>query len=213
MDANMTILGNGSVGVKIANMLAHFGYVVALGSRRVRTEGLSDSVRAMTLQDAANASDTILSALPWSLEGTQISVDVLRSLKGLEGKTIVDMTNPLNADWSPLSLGEESSAGEITAAALPASYVVKAFNTVFADMMDSAKIAALPVRPLGLLCGESAEAKATVAQVLERIGFAAVDAGGIASARYLEQMAHLNIQLAVGQGGGTGAALAYLKVE
>ncbi|MEM7601158.1 MAG: hypothetical protein AAF357_07040 [Verrucomicrobiota bacterium] len=121
------------------------------------------------------------------------------------------MTNPLNSDWSPLHLGQENSAGEITAAALPGSRVVKAFNTVFADMMDAKKIAALPLRPLGLFCGESAQAKSVVASLLESVRFSAVDAGGITSARYLEQVAHLNIQLAVGQGGGTNAAFAYLK--
>jgi predicted dinucleotide-binding enzyme len=50
-----------------------------------------------------------------------------------------------------------------------------------------------------------------LAAVLGKIGLLAVDAGGIASARFLEQLAHLNIQLAVAQGNGTSTAFAYLK--
>jgi hypothetical protein len=41
------------------------------------------------------------------------------------------------------------------------------------------------------------------------LGFAPVDAGPLRSARYLEAIAHLNIQIAVGQGGGTDAAFVY----
>lgn len=55
--------------------------------------------------------------------------------QALANKIVVDATNPLNTDWSPLLMGEDSSAGEEVAKLLRKCKVVKAFNTIFADMM------------------------------------------------------------------------------
>lgn len=56
----------------------------------------------------------------------------------LEGKIVVDATNPLNPDWSPISFRDQRSGGEEVAKLPPRSKVVKTFNTVFADTMSNA---------------------------------------------------------------------------
>ncbi len=61
------------------------------------------------------------------------------------------------------------------------------------------------------VCGDDAGAKVRVMALAEQMGFAPVDAGVLANARYLEAMAHLNIQLAVTLGGGTDAGFLYLR--
>ncbi|MEM8867919.1 MAG: hypothetical protein AAGC73_06595 [Verrucomicrobiota bacterium] len=149
--------------------------------------------------------------MPWSVNGEQISLPVLTQL-ALAEKVVIDMTNPLNADWSPLSLGADNSAGEETAKALPESYVVKAFNTIFADMMAPEKLASLAVKPAGFYCGNDVAAKAKVSQLLATAGFDPIDAGSIGGARYLEQMAHLNIRLALSVENGTQAAFSYHRI-
>lgn len=54
-------------------------------------------------------------------------------------------------------------------------------------------------------------AKAATLNLAKMSGFAPLDVGPLQSARYLEAVAHLNIQIAVGQGEGTQAALLYHK--
>ena len=109
----------------------------------------------------------------------------------------------------PLLLGQENSAGEETQRAVPQCRVVKAFNTIFADMMQPTRIAAAESPMAGFLCGEDLAAKNVVAGCMQRVGLRPVDVGPLRCARYLEAMAHLNIQIAVGQRGGTRAWFGY----
>lgn len=204
----ISILGNGSVGRSLATLLAQNGVTVHLGARSHGNHSHPEGVLPCTLEDACAASSIIATALPWSLGGEPISLSVLRSLN-LAGKIVIDMTNPLHADWSPLQLGEGNSAGQETARALPGSKVVKAFNTIFADMMNQERIASLPVKPVGFLCGDNPDAKSQVGSLLTAAGFEPLDAGGIEAAFYLEQMAHLNIRFALSRENGTLGAFSY----
>jgi predicted dinucleotide-binding enzyme len=60
-------------------------------------------------------------------------------------------------------------------------------------------------------CGDDAEAKATVGQLIGELGFDPVDAGPLASARYLEPLAMLYIHLAFKQGWGSNCAFRIMK--
>ncbi|MEJ1976962.1 MAG: hypothetical protein WDN49_13505 [Acetobacteraceae bacterium] len=122
---------------------------------------------------------------------------------------MVDTTNPHQADWSPLLLSPDNSAGEEIARLLPRSHVVKAFNTVFADIMVPDKLDRGGRKATGLLCGDDPAARALVSDFTASLGFAPLDAGPLRCARYLEAMSHLNVELAVHQGGGTDAAFLY----
>jgi predicted dinucleotide-binding enzyme len=137
----------------------------------------------------------------------------LKSLRGLDGKIVIDATNPLFEDWSPLLLGEENSAGEEVQKALPQTLVVKAFNTVFADVMKVIDLTGLRPQVTGFYCGDHRDAKTVVAKLLERLGFEARDVGALSSARWLEAMAHLNIRIAVGLKGGTNAYFTYQALQ
>jgi len=59
------------------------------------------------------------------------------------------------------------------------------------------------------VAGDVAAAKQKVMTLAGLAGFALVDVGPLRMARHLEAMAHLNIEIAVGQGGGTNAAILY----
>ncbi len=206
----VSILGNGSVGRNLSSLLAGKGVEVHLGARRHQDQSVSEGVILTSLEEAAAASEIVACALPWSHNGIQVSINVLQSLD-LKGKIVIDMSNPLQADWSPILLGEQNSAGQETARALRGCRVIKAFNTIFADMMDEKRIGSLAVKPAGLFCGDDSDAKAEVGSVISVAGFDPVDVGGIEAAFYLEQVAHLNIRLALGREQGTLAALAYLR--
>ena len=116
----------------------------------------------------------------------------------LDGKILIDATNPLKADYSGLATNGTSGAEEIQAK-VPGARVVKAFNTALAAQQADPKVAG-GLRADGYVAGDDEEAKATVLGLVEAIGFNPVDAGGLAMAGYLEGMAWLNISLQMKNG-------------
>ena len=104
------------------------------------------------------------------------------------GTIVVDTTVALG---SPPP--EAGSAAQQAAACLPAGcLLVAGFHTVGAKLLQSEA----PIDSDILLCGDSAEAKAAVAELVGLLpGARAVDAGGLANARLLENLAALLIGL------------------
>lgn len=192
------IIGAGSVGRALAGLARTGGHSPVL-SERVPSD---DTVG---FQDAAEAGGVVIIAIPYTA-----TASVLPPLAvALAGKTVIDATNPLNDDWSPKILGAQTSAAEEIAKLLPGARVVKAFNTVFADIMVADKLSCLGVPVTGFVAGDEAAARHQVADLVKDMGLAPVETGPLATARYLEAMAHLNIAIAVGQSGGTNAAFLY----
>ena len=118
----------------------------------------------------------------------------------LEGKTVVDVTNALDANMN-LAVGFTTSGAEELQKKLPKSRVVKAFNTVFAQHMDTGKLG--DQRLTAFVASDDAGAKTTVLGLARDIGFDAVDAGPLKNARLLEPLAYFNIQLGYVLGMGT----------
>jgi predicted dinucleotide-binding enzyme len=85
---------------------------------------------------------------------------------------------------------------------------VKAFNTVFASVLQKGGKAS-GQSATAFVAGDDAEARKSVADLARSAGFKAVEAGGLASARYLEPVAGLNIALGYGLGHGTDIAPAW----
>jgi predicted dinucleotide-binding enzyme len=140
------------------------------------------------------------------------AVAALRSAGDLKGKVIVDITNPLTADYMGLTIGHSTSAAEEIQKAFPGAKVVKAFNTVFAQVVaGGSKLDGVTV-PV-YFAGDDAAAKETVKALIESLAFAPVDAGGLRNARYLEPLAGLNIYFGYGAGRGTSIAPAWIGIE
>jgi predicted dinucleotide-binding enzyme len=90
--------------------------------------------------------------------------------------------------------------------AVPGAEVVKAFNTVFAQVLAvGPNFAGGQVVPV-YFAADTERAKQTARALIESIGFKAVDAGGLKNARYLEPLAGLNIYFGYGAGQGTTIA-------
>jgi 8-hydroxy-5-deazaflavin:NADPH oxidoreductase len=199
----IAILGFGNVGKQFAHLFSRVGHEIVIGLRSTSLQNLSYPFA--TFKEAAERADVVAIAIPFTA-----CAEVLPELSEVtKGKIVIDSTNPLNADWSPKLLGQENSASEEISRLLPGAYVVKAFNTIFADVMDA------PVKNeqaiTAFIAGDNDEAKQIVIALASTIGYAPIDIGYLYTARYLENMAHLNIQIAVGQGGGTNAAFIYLQ--
>lgn len=104
----------------------------------------------------------------------------------LNGKIIVDITNPFAPDFTGLLTPDDSSAAQEIAQAAPAgASVVKAFNTIF-----GAVLAAGPAesRPLDVfIAGDDVQAKASVSAFIESLGLRPLDTGGLGMAGRLEE--------------------------
>ena len=135
----------------------------------------------------------------------------LDAVGDLAGKVLIDITNPLTADYMGLTLGHTTSAAEEIAKACPGAEVVKAFNTVFAQVLDDGADFGSGRQVSVFLASDSERAKAATRSLAESMGFAAVDAGGLKNARYLEPLAGLNIYLGYGAGWGTSIAPAWVR--
>jgi predicted dinucleotide-binding enzyme len=114
----------------------------------------------------------------------------------LAGKTVVDITNPLNFETfdSLVVPPGESSASEL-AGKLPSSRVLKAFNTNFAATLRSKQTGGLPTTVL--IAGDDAEAKGALAAAVTAGGLSALDVGSLKRAHELEALGFLQLTLAV----------------
>jgi len=189
------ILGAGNVGSKLADLMRKAGHDVVIGSRSGQH----------SLKDAAEHGEIAVIAIHFHATGS--ALPDLAPL--LSGKVVIDATNPLNDDWSPLLLGQENSASEEIARLLPDARVAKAFNTIFADVMAPDRQEREGGRVTCFVASDHADAVLAVAGLAEDMGFAPVTISKLSAARQLEAIAHLNIELALGQGGGTNAAFLY----
>jgi 8-hydroxy-5-deazaflavin:NADPH oxidoreductase len=121
----------------------------------------------------------------------------------------VDITNPLTADYTSLTIGHDTSASEAIARAVPGADNLKAFSTLFAQVLTSGPAFANDQRGSVFFASDSAQSKATVKTLIESLGFNAVDAGGLNKACYLEPLAGLNIYLRYA---GLGTAIAPTRI-
>ena len=207
----VAIIGTGNMGAGLATELAAAKFEVVIGSRdpakaAALAEKIGSNAQGGGIAAAVKLADTVILALPYGA----IS-DALRVAGDLSGKTLVDITNPISADYKSLVIGHTTSAAEEIAKALPGAEIVKAFNTVLAQVLnDGADFGNGQTVPV-FIASDSARGKDMVKTLAESIGFATVDSGGLQNARYLEPLAGLNIYLAYGAGRGTSIAPTWIS--
>jgi predicted dinucleotide-binding enzyme len=185
MATKIGIMGDGNVGSALARGLERAGY-------EVRPVG--NDKRA--IRETSAWAELVMLAVPFGA----LDEVVGNAGDALAGKTVVDATNALDASMS-LAVGFTTSGAEELQKKLPDSRVVKAFNTVFAQHMDSGRLGDEPLT--AFVAADDADAKKTVLDLARAIGFDAIDAGALKSARLLEPLAFLNIQLGYVLGMGT----------
>jgi predicted dinucleotide-binding enzyme len=134
------------------------------------------------------------------------SLDLARRLgAALEGKIVVDISNPLNDTYSDLVTPPDTSAAEEIRKLLPASVkLVKAFNTTFAGTLVAGQVAGQPLDVF--IAGDDDAAKVKVAELVKSGGLNAIDAGPLARAQQLEKLGFLGIQLQFKLNTGFGTA-------
>ena len=196
----ITIIGSGNMASTIGTRAAAHGHTVELMSRdTTKTRALAEQIGHGTTVGTYGetpAGDIVVLAVLY-----QSVVEVVTHYgDALAGKTLVDITNPFNADASGLVTTPGSSMSEQIAAVAPDSaHVVKAFNTIFRGVLDGD-------RPLNAFLAGDTEAKEGVAAFLASLGLRPRDAGGLQMTHALEWAGLLLVGLA-GNGAGFDVAL------
>lgn len=184
----VTIFGTGNMGTAIADVLTSGGA----------------SVRHVTRSDDATITDDIVVlAVPY-----EALDDIARQYRDqLEGKIVVDITNPVDFDtFDSLKVPVGSSAAAELQSALPGARVLKAINTNFAPTLSAKRVG--PNTTTVLVAGDDADAKQALIDAVTAGGVDAVDAGPLARAHELEAIGFLQIALASDEKIGWSAGFA-----
>ena len=193
----IAIIGSGNVGSALAAAATKAGHEVALSASEAESAreaaGKVGAKAADSNADAVRDAQIVVLAVP----GLAVSgiADELGS--ALDGKVVVDSTNPINETFDDLFTTGRSSAEELQDK-LPNAKVVKAFNTIFAGRHGNPFEGEQPLD--AFIAGDDADAKAKVGELATSLGYKVIDAGGLRMARSLEEMAFLNISLNATQG-------------
>ncbi len=188
---NVAILGTGNMGAGLAALLAAAGYAVAIGARDpAKAAALAGKIGHGAIGGgiaaAVESAEVVIPALPYGAVG-----EALEAAGDLRGKVLVDISNPITADFKGLEIGHTTSAAEEIQKRAPGAVVVKAFNTIFAQLLPREARQGRAVQVF--VAGDVPEAKSRVSALVEALGFEAVDAGPLGNSRFLEPVGEMNI--------------------
>jgi 8-hydroxy-5-deazaflavin:NADPH oxidoreductase len=172
------IIGSGAIGTAFARTLSRAGIQATISNSRgpeslkELVRELGASIKAGTCEEAAHA-DIVFVAVNW----TKLSA-ALANLPDWKGRIVVDANNPIEAPlFKPADLrGRVSSA--VFADLVPGARVVKAFNHLRAELLATDPGSDGGQRVL-FYSGDDTAAKAEIAALIERLGFAGIDLGSL----------------------------------
>jgi 8-hydroxy-5-deazaflavin:NADPH oxidoreductase len=183
------IIGAGNIGHALAVRFAAAGHQVMLSNSRgpdtlvAAVASIQGDVRAGTVPEAARFGEVVAVAIP------------LRAIRDLPpepfaGKLVIDANNywPQRDGRIPELDTDQTTSTELLASLLPGATVVKAFNTIYSRRLLDDSHPELPAagRLAVPVAGDDADAKRTVIDLIDQIGFTGVDAGTLAESRRLQ---------------------------
>lgn len=186
--SSYSIIGSGAIGSALAGHFASKGIEVLLANSRGRASlkdlvrKLGSKIKAATVEDAANA-DIVILAVPWSAHA-----DAVAGLAPWDNRIVIDAMNAASVGpegFRPFDLGGRPSS-QVVADRLTGARVVKAFNTLPAAVLASDPHTHGGRRIL-FVSGDDAPAKQQVAQLIDRLGFVAIDLGDFEMGSRLQQ--------------------------
>jgi 8-hydroxy-5-deazaflavin:NADPH oxidoreductase len=207
----ITVLGSGFAGRTLAGKLADLGHDITIGTRDVSaTLGRTQPDRMGNVAYAVWAGDhpdIDLAPFAGAAAGAELFVNATAGAgsiaalteagaTNLAGKVLLDVSNPLefSQGFPPnLFVKDSDSLGEQIQRAFPDARVVKALNTMIADVMTTPKSVADGEHSV-FVSGEDPEAKRVVTELLTSFGWTdVIDLGGISTARATEMMVKIRL--------------------
>ncbi len=189
------IVGTGNMGRALGLRWARARHEVLFGSRDLNKAGAiaangSASTQAGDFDAAAAFGDVILYTIR-----DYFPSSALKEPQALAGKIVIDCNNsailgldlpdPGNRPGIHFTTPIPSHAEELAADA-PGARVVKAFNTMAAQVIELDRDELMRRRVSVFLCSDDAQAKSVVKELAEELGFIGVDCGGLERAQLVE---------------------------
>ncbi len=192
----IAIIGAGNVGKALGSSFHRAGHDVTYAARDQKDSAAAavstGGSAATSIAQAARGAEIVVIAVPYVSAAREVAEAIAPEVRG---KIVIDVTNPLKADYSGLATEGGPSAAENFAAWLPGARLVKAFNTLFASVQ--ADPTTLGVKIDALYATDDDTACIVVSDLLSSMGFRPVYVGPLARARELESIANLNIHLQI----------------
>lgn len=195
------IISGGNVGQALAKGFVAEGHEVYLATREPegdkgqQLKGEFPQATVCSFATAAKQGELIVLCVPG---GAAQDAVALAGADNLAGKVVIDTMNALDRNGDVLQYAfDKTSLAEKVQGWLPESKVVKAFNTVGADLMYRPQLSATPTM---FLAGDDMAAKEQVSDIVTAFGWEALDNGPLSAARELEAMVAVWIRNSMANG-------------
>jgi 8-hydroxy-5-deazaflavin:NADPH oxidoreductase len=160
------ILGAGNIASNTARLFANAGHHVAISNSKgpqsleslVMT--LNPNVKAMTVEDAVAFGEVILLAIPWRKRQELPPSSLFEGI-------VVDAMNPYSENFEVIDLGNSTSSEEVRKQ-LPSARLVKAFNTMYYEMLRTGGRNSEDGRLVLFMAGDDSDAKDIYQNLLKR---------------------------------------------
>ena len=206
----IAVIGTGSLGGTLGRRWAELGHSVCFGvsdlagaDPKALLSKIKGDARLGSVRDAAKDADVVVLATPYAANAAAIT-----SAGDLAGKILIDVTNPIDANFT-LAVGLNSSGAEEVAKLATRARVYKAMNQVGFEVMANPTFA--EGTPVMFVAGDDATGKKVVLELVSALGFEAIDAGELSIARLLEPYAMLWIHLMARRNMGRNFAFGLLR--
>lgn len=178
----IAIIGAGNVGGGLGTIWSAKGHDIVFGVRhpgepkaQAAVAATDGRARAATPGAAARDADVVVLAIPFGAVAP-----ALESMGGLDGKIVIDCTNPVGVTLPP----GVSSGAELVARLAPGARVVKSFNAQGAENVLHPRYGNEAAS--NFYCGDDEDAKQVVRRLVVEVGFDPIDVGPLKNARLFE---------------------------
>jgi len=192
----LAFIGYGNVGAPLADKLQRAGHTVVLGARDPESESVrallerNPALRVAPPERAVAAAEVVFVATPFAANESVVPP----LARALTGKVLVDCTNPVGPGLSHGLKNEQSGSARLQTLA-PDAKVVKAFSIYGYENFEDNSFPAVSVKPAMFFCGNDADAKRCVGELIAALGWEPLDVGGLEQALHLEHMTLLWVRM------------------
>lgn len=184
---NISIIGNGNMAKGIGTRLVSGGHKVSIHAQdeakgnelAEHLKKISNAAEVSVVPVGTETDELVILAIPY----TEVE-NVSKEYNGLAGKTVVDITNPVDFDTFQLIPEPSTSGAQEIAKVLSQATVVKAFNTTLAGTLEAGQVDGKELDVF--IAGDDEDAKKKLSELVKSSDMRPIDVGPLANARHLE---------------------------